>query len=582
MSEFLKLAYDLLAKVVYNVVQWIVGIVGGFVKVFITGWADYATIFKMYFSGFSLPVKVLAILLALVLVGIPVLLIVIIVKRLILRAQLKAVDEDNTILYKEIGRLNRQVLDLMDEKAKILNMKVGTVNGGTVTVQGREDTVSGGLAESGAVVGVQNVATGIVDPLAEPVPVGTGVQGTVPVAAVGGSIADASIGEDALSAATAAAVTAATAARQRSEEEERNRVDRFPKLSYVDAKYVDYERPDYDDTITLERFTEGFRRFAASQMSLYYSHEVVRRFVAGLAASKLLILEGISGTGKTSLPYAFSRYLDNPATIVSVQPSFRDRTELIGYFNEFSKRFNETEFLRALYEANYREDLSLIVLDEMNLARIEYYFAEMLSVLELPSKDEWVLDLVPTAWPGDPDKLENGKIHVPDTVWFVGTANNDDSTFTITDKVYDRAIPIEINDRAEEFDCELQPRCSVTCAHLEALFAAARDEHPISDATLTKMLKLNNYLQTRFKLAFGNRIMKQMYDFIPVYVACGGTEIDGLDYIVARKVFKKFESMNVAFVRDEIKGLIAYLEKTFGKTNMQDSRSYLERIQNLY
>lgn len=582
MSEFLKLAYDLLAKVVYNVVQWIVGIVGGFVKVFITGWADYATIFKMYFSGFSLPVKVLAILLALVLVGIPVLLIVIIVKRLILRAQLKAVDEDNTILYKEIGRLNRQVLDLMDEKAKILNMKVGAVNGGTVTVQGREDTVSGGAAESGAVVGVQNVATGIVDPLAEPVSLGAGVQGTVPVAAVGGSIADASIGEDALSAATAAAVTAATAARQRSEEEERNRVDRFPKLSYVDAKYVDYERPDYDDTITLERFTEGFRRFAASQMSLYYSHEVVRRFVAGLAASKLLILEGISGTGKTSLPYAFSRYLDNPATIVSVQPSFRDRTELIGYFNEFSKRFNETEFLRALYEANYREDLSLIVLDEMNLARIEYYFAEMLSVLELPSKDEWVLDLVPTAWPGDPDKLENGKIHVPDTVWFVGTANNDDSTFTITDKVYDRAIPIEINDRAEEFDCELQPRCSVTCAHLEALFAAARDEHPISDATLTKMLKLNNYLQTRFKLAFGNRIMKQMYDFIPVYVACGGTEIDGLDYIVARKVFKKFESMNVAFVRDEIKGLIAYLEKTFGKTNMQDSRSYLERIQNLY
>ena len=582
MSEFLKLAYDLLAKVVYNVVQWIVGIVGGFVKVFITGWADYATIFKMYFSGFSLPVKVLAILLALVLVGIPVLLIVIIVKRLILRAQLKAVDEDNTILYKEIGRLNRQVLDLMDEKAKILNMKVGTVNGGTVTVQGREDTVSGGAAESGAVVGVQNVATGIVDPLADPVSLGAGVQGTVPVAAVGGSIADASIGEDALSAATAAAVTAATAARQRSEEEERNRVDRFPKLSYVDAKYVDYERPDYDDTITLERFTEGFRRFAASQMSLYYSHEVVRRFVAGLAASKLLILEGISGTGKTSLPYAFSRYLDNPATIVSVQPSFRDRTELIGYFNEFSKRFNETEFLRALYEANYREDLSLIVLDEMNLARIEYYFAEMLSVLELPSKDEWVLDLVPTAWPGDPDKLENGKIHVPDTVWFVGTANNDDSTFTITDKVYDRAIPIEINDRAEEFDCELQPRCSVTCAHLEALFAAARDEHPISDATLTKMLKLNNYLQTRFKLAFGNRIMKQMYDFIPVYVACGGTEIDGLDYIVARKVFKKFESMNVAFVRDEIKGLIAYLEKTFGKTNMQDSRSYLERIQNLY
>ena len=92
------------------------------------------------------------------------------------------------------------------------------------------------------------------------------------------------------------------------------------------------------------------------------------------------------------------------------------------------------------------------------------------------------------------------------------------------------------------------------------------------------MNKLDSYLQTRFKLAFGNRIMKQMYDFVPVYVACGGKELDGLDYIVARKVLKKFESLNVTFVRDEIKGLIEYIEKTFGKSNMEDSRNYLLRI----
>jgi hypothetical protein len=73
-----------------------------------------------------------------------------------------------------------------------------------------------------------------------------------------------------------------------------------------------------------------------------------------------------------------------------------------------------------------------------------------------------------------------------------------------------------------------------------------------------------------------------MYDFIPVYVACGGTEINGLDYIIARKVLKKFESTNIAFVRDEIKGLIGYIDKTFGESHMSDSRSYLQRIQNLY
>ena len=143
-----------------------------------------------------------------------------------------------------------------------------------------------------------------------------------------------------------------------SEAKTANPIHRFPKLTLVDEKYANYQLPDFDNEITLEQFTENYRLFAASQLHLYYTPEIVRRFVAGMAASKLLILEGISGTGKTSLPYSFSRYMENPATIVSVQPSYRDRTEILGYFNEFSKRFNETEFLRALYEANYRPELS--------------------------------------------------------------------------------------------------------------------------------------------------------------------------------------------------------------------------------
>ncbi len=556
MSEFLKLAYELIAKVIYNIAEWIASIFMGFVKVFITGWVEYAAIFMTYFIPFSLPLKILSILLAVVLIAIPILVGVIVVRKIIIHVKLRATKDENTTLYKEIGRLNRQVISLVDEKNKILALKVNSMGGvGRIPYVGAsaltEDTIPSLQNVTGQAPAAQGTAASeMVNVEGVEVPANTPVEKVLAVTTPNKS--------------------------------DKITASRFPKLTQVDEKYSGFVEPVYNDTITLQEFAENYRLFAASEMHLYYTPEIVRRFVAGMAASKLLILEGISGTGKTSLPYSFSRYLDNPATMVSVQPSYRDRTELLGYFNEFSKRFNETEFLRAMYEANYRKDPSFIVLDEMNLARIEYYFAEMLSVLEMPSHDEWVIDLVPTQWDMDPKQLHGGKILVSDSLWFVGTANNDDSTFTITDKVYDRAIPIELNERAEAFTCEPQPKCYVTSQHLEEMFEQAKIDHPISQETLEKMDKLDKYLQTRFKLAFGNRIIKQMYDFIPVYVACGGTELDGMDYIIARKVLKKFESMNVSFVRDEIKGLIVYIEKVFGRSNMADSKAYLQRIQNLY
>lgn len=547
MSEFLKFAYELLSQVVYNIVNWL----AGFLKLFITGWVEYFLIFRTYFPTLNIPAKILSVLLMLVLFAVPIVAVVIIVRRVMLHHQLKADKTDNAVLYKEIGRLNKQVLSLIDEKNSILALKVNAM-GGTERIP-------------------YMGASALTDDV---IPTVENVTGNVPVR----TVESAASTEAAAEAAAEAAVTAVANAKN----QEQNQAHRFPKLELVDEKYAEMEPEVCDTQITLEAFAEGYRLFAASQMNLYYTREIVRRFIAGMAASKLLILEGISGTGKTSLPYSFSRYMTNPATIVSVQPSYRDRTELLGYFNEFSKRFNETEFLRALYEADYREEPTLIVLDEMNLARIEYYFAEMLSVLEMPSKDEWVLDMVPTAWPGDPKKMEDGKIHVSDSTWFVGTANNDDSTFTITDKVYDRAMPIELNERADAFECEIQPNCPISAEHLEELFEQAKIDHPVSEEAMENMQKLDSYLVTRFRLSFGNRIMKQLYDFVPVYVACGGTEVGGMDYIIARKVLKKFESMNVSFVRDEITGLIDYIEKTFGKGRMPDSCAYLERIRNLY
>ena len=146
---------------------------------------------------------------------------------------------------------------------------------------------------------------------------------------------------------------------------------RFPRLSGVDAFYKnpDFQPPVYDHTITLEELCINFRNYAASRLGLYYDLEVMKQTFASFGAAKMLIFQGISGTGKTSLPYAFGQFIQNPSVICSVQPSWRDRTELFGYYNDFTRKYTETDFLKTLYEAHYYEDPRIVILDEMNIAR---------------------------------------------------------------------------------------------------------------------------------------------------------------------------------------------------------------------
>ena len=354
---------------------------------------------------------------------------------------------------------------------------------------------------------------------------------------------------------------------------------RFFRLTTVDNFYKKmYTAPEYNNDITLESFCEQFRNFAASQLHLYYDLDMMRYFMASLGTTRIIILQGISGTGKTSLPYAFGKFVQKDTTVVSVQPSWRERTELYGYFNEFTKRYSETEFLRAIYEGNYYRDPHLVILDEMNIARVEYYFAEMLSILEMPRQEEWKVDIVTAVWDNDPCLIEAGTVQITNNIWFVGTINNDDSTFAVADKVYDRAIPIDLDSRADAFECEMTDPVYVSTDRLIELFEEAKEKYPISQESLDKLEVLNAYLIKNFRLAFGNRIMKQIRDFVPCFIGCGGTEIEAIDFIVAKKVLRKFESLSLGFMRDELTKFSTYLDKLFGKNTMVTCKAYIEQL----
>ena len=353
---------------------------------------------------------------------------------------------------------------------------------------------------------------------------------------------------------------------------------RFYMLCEIDANRAKYQKTTYDESVTLKRFCEEFRNFACNKLKLYYSIDDIRRFIAGLSVTKILILQGMSGTGKTSLAYAFGEFLENKSTVVPVQPMWKERTDLVGYYNEFTKRFNETTLLQKMYEANYSKDIYITILDEMNIARVEYYFAEFLSLLELPNPDRRYLDVVSDEWENDPVQLKGGQIKLPNNMWFIGTANNDDSTFAISDKVYDRAMVMNLDQKSDPFVAPKTPPIHITAERFMKLAEEAQQEYAITHRNMRRLEKLDEYMIQVFHITFGNRIMKQIKTYIPVYVACGGEELDALDDILSKKVLRKLETQNPVYIRSVVDGFCDYLDELFGADKMKLCKEYVQRL----
>ena len=363
-----------------------------------------------------------------------------------------------------------------------------------------------------------------------------------------------------------------------SDKEKSTNSERFSMLSEIDRKSTSYGHAVYEKGLTLESLCEDFRNYAASQLKLYYDIEDIRRFVAGLAVSKLVILQGMSGTGKTSLAHAFGSFTDNSSTVIPVQPMWKERTDLIGYYNEFTKRFNETLLLEKMYEANYSKDMYITVLDEMNIARVEYYFAEFLSLLELPNADERYIDVVSDRWETDPKQFKDGRVKLPENMWFVGTANNDDSTFAISDKVYDRAMVLNLDMKSERFAAPVTGKKAVSAEQFRGLVERAEKEFGVSRRNLRRLEELDKYLIEHFHITFGNRIMKQIRTYIPVYVSCGGEELSALDDILSKKVIRKLETQNPIYLRNSAEGLIGFMDELFGADKMVLCKEYIHRM----
>ena len=388
--------------------------------------------------------------------------------------------------------------------------------------------------------------------------------------------------------------------------------DTCPSLSKVDTET---ETEDFKNDITkriqrtniksLNELVSHVKNYAGSRREgeqLYYTDNDIRAFLAGMAVSRLIILQGMSGTGKSSLPRIFAEAISGFNRLIPVESSWRDRNELLGYYNDFNKKFNAKSFTIELYRSSKdrcQEIPTFIVLDEMNLARIEYYFSDFLAILQEPDHEKWLIELVssdmrtlPMELPdsvkekmkkndpsiysiwekiersrqgdlktetSDEDKevltsyldklgqltgakslIDGRKIRVTDNIWFVGTANRDESTFEISDKVYDRAQVVSLNRKGvSEGSYTSTSEKYISVTKLEELFEAAIRGNKLKAAVEEKLDALDQVLMEKFDLSFGNRIVSQTINFVAVYVAAGGRLEDALDYQISTKILRK-------------------------------------------
>jgi hypothetical protein len=332
----------------------------------------------------------------------------------------------------------------------------------------------------------------------------------------------------------------------------------YPQMAWMDsASTADWIKDRKAKELSLtEQDVPELKKFAVELQhriaqaeegtTLHFRLEDIQLLIAGLAMSQLHIFQGISGTGKTSLAKAFAKAVGGHCTDIAVQAGWRDRDDLLGHYNSFEKRFYERDCLQGLYRAQtaaYKDRCNIILLDEMNLSRPEQYFAEFLSALEKNDSRDRLISLSESQLPNAPALLVEGRrIRVPNNVWFVGTANHDETTNEFADKTYDRAHVMTLPRHEAGFKVEPKQKASFSYESLMERFDAAVTQNADEVSELLAELTtgpLTIILQERFDLGWGNRFERQAKRFLPVYMAAGGRKEDALDHLLASRVFRR-------------------------------------------
>ncbi len=337
------------------------------------------------------------------------------------------------------------------------------------------------------------------------------------------------------------------------------------------------DKEKYEESEWLERFKGNLRDCGIS-----FHDRMIHAFHTGLKTadiSPLVVLAGISGTGKSLLPELYAHAIGMNFLQVAVQPRWDSPQDLLGFYNYMEGRFKATELSRLLWQSDRHNNkvgwknhpaMNLVLLDEMNLARVEYYFSDLLSKLETGrGKDasvdenrkpaELIIDC------GFAQNVEaSRRLYVDNNTLFVGTMNEDETTQTLSDKVLDRANVLRFGKPAN-LDAKPDKKKFVKLYSKSMMeFADWKKtlKDSSSDGKLRATLDSLNSILSKIERPFGFRVDQAIRSYVANYPVSGRYQ-DALSDQVEMKILSKLSGLdkNDDRVSNALNEMLDILEK---------------------
>ncbi len=321
-----------------------------------------------------------------------------------------------------------------------------------------------------------------------------------------------------------------------------------------------------------DKFIEDFSSFVLSK-GFSFPKRLIRRYLTCLMTKPFVILSGISGTGKTKLAQLFTEFMtnnDQQKAFIPVRPDWNDNKGLFGFYNIITESYHKTPFLNILLEATQNpQELYFVILDEMNLAKVEYYFSDFLSAFESRIIDNQGILSQEAIFLHDSIELPiNGVPHqvcIPRNLFITGTVNIDETTYMFSPKVLDRASVIEfeevdlekyfaINDQGME-TAAVKPDSEIISFFTNNGNFLKKGFSNINNEFKTAITEIFNVLH-KYRKHFGYRVLNEIFCYSDIQNNFTCTKAEIIDEILLQKIMPKI------YGSEEIKPLLIELDKT--------------------